>query len=377
MAKEIREVAASFKPGSRWDSTIRVHRVRRVPPARPRRGWQRVFRSGRRTRVPPSGGPARALPRPTGRHRVAPMPPDGMPRRRSALLSFQFVGTAMAGSLTMGLVCALAPPAAQLAALGALVSIVAGLFVAYMGQEAERERRRADLMERLSVPLTLAAAPDLYAEHRDLSQALLDLAARDDPVLRGLAVLKLASVTGQIRALAAGEVVFPATEAWRTVYEQLLTSPDIRSYRSVAWVRAPGYWQDPPGRQSMKANYDATRRGMLVERVVILRDDLWPVGTPLPTGDVLAWIEDQHRHGVWVTLVRESELAGEPDLLVDSGIYGDRAVGVQELDEHGRTLRFILRFDPAAVRLALDRWDRLALFAVSYQSLLDRLPPNG
>ena len=98
---------------------------------------------------------------------------------------------------------------------------------------------------------------------------------------------------------------------------------------------------------------------------------------PLPVGDVLAWVEEQHRHGVWVTLVRESQLAGEPDLLVDSGVYGDRAVGVQELDEHGRTVRFVLRFDPAAVRLALDRWDRLTLFAVSYQTLLDRLLPNG
>lgn len=304
------------------------------------------------------------------------MPADG-PGRRSALLSFQFVGPAMAGSLTMALVCALAPPAAQLAVLGGLVSILGGLFVAYMGQEADRDRRRTELLERLSVPLALAAEPDLYAQYRDFCQALLDLAARPDPALREIAVLKLASVSGQIRALAAGEVVFAGTEAWRTVYERLLTSPDIRSYRSVAWVRAAGYWQDPPGRQSMRANYDAVRRGALVERVVVLRDDLWPAGALLPTENILPWVEDQHRHGVWVTLVRESQLAGEPDLLVDSGVYGDRAVGVQELDETGRTVRFVLRFDPAAVRVALDRWDRLALFAVSYQSLLDRLPPNG
>lgn len=304
------------------------------------------------------------------------MPADG-PGRRSALLSFQFVGTAMAGSLTMALVCALAPPAAQLAVLGALVSILGGLFVAYMGQEAERDRRREELLEQLSVPLTLAAEPDLYGQYRDVCRALLDLAARPDPVLRGIAVLKLASVAGQIRALAGGEVVFAGTEAWRTVYERLLTSPDIRAYRSVAWVRVPGYWQDPPGRQSMRANYDAVRRGALVERVIVVHDDLWPSGIPLPAGDVLAWVEEQHRHGVWVTLVRESQLAGEPDLLLDWGVYGDRAVGVQELDEHGRTVRFVLRFDPAAVRLALDQWDRLALFAVSYQSLLDRLPPSG
>ena len=35
-----------------------------------------------------------------------------------------------------------------------------------------------------------------------------------------------------------------------------------------------------------------------------------------------------------------------PDLLADFGIYGDRAVGTQELDEQSRTVRFTLSFDP-------------------------------
>ena len=51
-------------------------------------------------------------------------------------------------------------------------------------------------------------------------------------------------------------------------------------------------------------------------------------------------------HGIWVMLVRESDIAGEPDLLADFGIYGERATGVQELDDQSRTLRFILYFDP-------------------------------
>jgi hypothetical protein len=58
--------------------------------------------------------------------------PDARLRPRSALLSFRFLGTAMVGSLTMALVSTFAPLPAQLAVLGACVSILAGLFIAYV-----------------------------------------------------------------------------------------------------------------------------------------------------------------------------------------------------------------------------------------------------
>ena len=44
-----------------------------------------------------------------------------------------------------------------MAALGGLVSVLAGLFFAYVGQAEETERRRGELLERLSVPLELAS----------------------------------------------------------------------------------------------------------------------------------------------------------------------------------------------------------------------------
>jgi len=52
-------------------------------------------------------------------------------------------------------------------------------------------------------------------------------------------------------------------------------------------------------------------------------------------------------------------------------------MGVQEVDERARTLRFVLQFDPQAIRLAKDRWERLALYATSFRSLLDQSPANG
>jgi hypothetical protein len=73
-----------------------------------------------------------------------------------------------------------------------------------------------------------------------------------------------------------------------------------------------------------------------------------------------------------VSLVRETELGGEADLLCDFGIYGERATGIQELDEQSRTLRFLLLFDKPSIKLAQDRWARLALYATPYAELLAR-----
>ncbi len=295
------------------------------------------------------------------------------PGRRSVLLNFKFLGVSLVGSLTMALVSTFTPLDAQMAVLGACVSILAGLFVAYIEQDDERERRRAELLEKLQIPVALAPHHDLFDLYSTFAQALGDLARQPDAILRQFAVMKLSSIAEQVRQLADGRVVFTATETWRTVYEQLLQSPGLQSYRSVAWVKAADYWQDQPGRQSMRLNYHMIRKGLAIERIIILRGALWQEDQTLPSSAIGGWIHEQHEQGVRVSLVRESALANEPDLLCDFGVYDDRAAGVQEQDEQSRTQRFVLSFDRTSVRLAGDRWSRLALYATPYAELLNRL----
>lgn len=297
--------------------------------------------------------------------------------RRTALLSFRFLGTAVAGSVLMALVAAYGPLSAQLAMLGAFISILGGLFLAYLGQEEERERRRSEAVESLSVPLALAEDRELFRQYQAICRGLKGLGGGVEPILRQSALLKLMSIAEQIDDLAAGRVTFALTEGWRAVYEQILSAPELRTYRSVAWVRNPGYWQDAPGRQSMEVNYAAAHRGVLIERIVVLRDDLWHPGEAFPAEPIRSWLLAQHSHGLWVALARESELARKPDLLVDLGIYGDRAVGMQDLDDRARTLRFVLDFTPEAVRLAEDRWRRLSVHAVPFGELLDSEPAGS
>jgi hypothetical protein len=287
--------------------------------------------------------------------------------RRSALLSFQFLFTAALGSVLMGVVAAFGTPAEQLAMVGCFVSVLGGLFLSYLGQDEERERQRNTALESLSTPLALAADPELFQIYQSLCEGLTAVGRRPEGILRDAAVQKLVSVTGQVADLATGRIEFFLTEGWRTVYERLLLSPQLRVYRSAAWVHTSDYWQDAPGRQSMRANFQAAARGVAIERVVILPKNLWPPNASLPVPAILPWIEEQHCHGLRISLVRESEIAREPDLLADIGLYGSEAVGEQELDEHSRTLRFTLNLDPQAVRAAEDRWRRLALYATPFK----------
>ena len=300
-------------------------------------------------------------------HSMSMMP---LQNRLIVLLSFRFLGTALIGSLAMALVATFAPLPAQIAVLGAFISILGGLFVSYMEQEEARDRRRNETLERLAVPLALAPEADLYPLYLAYCQSLTSLAEQTDPLLREIAALKLASVNAQIGTLAAGTVIFAGTETWRTVYDQLLAGGSIRKYKSVAWVRSPDYWQDAPGKQSMRANITAVHKWVLIERIAILPDAFWAGDFSLPKEPIRTWLHEQHNHGMHIELVRESSLAGESDLLADFGIYGDRALGTQELDEHSRTVRFTLSFDAQAVRLAEERWKRLAIFGIPYQSIL-------
>jgi hypothetical protein len=297
-------------------------------------------------------------------------------RTKTVLLSFRFLGPALVGSLVMALVSAFAQLEVQIAVLGGYISILAGLFLSYIEQNTEAEKQRDQVLEKLSVPMVLSRDPELFGQYSSYCKVLTDLADMTDPILRETAILKLASVNAQLSPLSRGTVVFSGTESWRTVYEKLLASSELKEYRSVAYVRTKDYWQDAPGRQSMQANYDTVLRGVRIERIIILREILWPTDAALPTSEILPWIQEQHANGIWLLLVRENDIINEVDLRKDFGIYGNRAVGTQELDERSRTLRFALSFDPDHIRLAIDSWQKLYIFGISFRNLLDRAPTS-
>jgi hypothetical protein len=218
--------------------------------------------------------------------------------------------------------------------------------------------------------------PELEMAQRSLAESLSRLACQTDSILLEGAVARLAAIQEEVRYLAEGKLVFTATEAWRAVYDQILCSPGITCYRSVAWLRNEDYWQDAPGQRSMQTNYQRLQEGVMIERILILNDFFWPSAATLPAADIRRWIDEQYRQGMQIGLVRESTIAAEPDLLCDIGIYGSRATGTLELDPQCRTTRFTFDFSPEGILLAEQRWKRLSLYTHSYTDLLGTSLPS-
>lgn len=218
----------------------------------------------------------------------------------------------------------------------------------------------------------LASDEKMAETHEAIAESLLNIADQSDTVFRRLAEQRLSSVVGNCKALGKGQIVFDSTETWRIAYEELLRSPGLHLYRSVAHIKSKHYWQDVPGQQSTQLNLELHDAGQVsIERTVIISDDLWPHDELFPVEPIRNWLDLQHRYGIWLRMVRESQLENEPELVVDLGIYGSRAVGFQSSDPSGRTLRFLLDFNFDEVIKAEEKWDRLAVYATSYRDLLD------
>lgn len=275
------------------------------------------------------------------------------------------VAVAVAGIFISGAAAIAGPSSVYRLSLGVVASTALGWLV------AEVLRRTT-----FSLPAETAglAMRDLPEPCRDLVSGLVAGASHPDPVFRELLRTRLAALSDQVREWSHGQLGFMGTEAWRTAYERVLTSPDISEYRSVALLNTEDYWQDLPGQQGLRLNFELLDSGMRIERILIIGWNLWPPELRLPKETIRRWIDDQHYRGVSIHLVRENDLVGEPDLLRDFGIYGDRAVGELHVDGDSRTVSFTLWFDRSAIELAKERWARLRLYARSYGELLERAP---
>jgi hypothetical protein len=252
-----------------------------------------------------------------------------------------------------------------------LLSLLCGQAMALLQKRSEPERFPAAIAQLLN----LSRDGEMADIHGRLAEALETTAQLKDPIFRQLATQRLENIVQQTQTLAEGSIEYTSTESWRLAYETLLRSPGLHLYRSVAYIESAHYWQDGPGQQSTRLNLELQdSRTIRIERLAIIADYLWPEDSPFPIEPIHAWLDEQHRHGIWIRLVRESALGNEADLLTDFGIYGSRAVGIRVADPADRTIQFVLTFDFAQVERAEALWDRLAVYAVSFRDLLDQQP---
>lgn len=259
--------------------------------------------------------------------------------------------------------------AALTAIVGLLISLVLGLVIL----QIMRGRSALGDTSALETALQLAGDRNVFDRYQRIAGSLLLISRQRDSIFREIALEHLDELVRRCSTIAEGTFVFEGTETWRIVYERLLRSPGLQLYRSVAWMKNQKYWHDEPGRKSMAVNFELHEAERLnIERIAIIADELWVEGEVWPTELIRQWLHEQHARGIWIKFVRQSALAHEPDLIADIGIYGSRALGIQELDEQCRTVRFTLTFDFASVSAAEERWKRLSIYAESFASYLDR-----
>ena len=215
--------------------------------------------------------------------------------------------------------------------------------------------------------------PELSSTIDDITHCIRTLTGCDSlssAVFRKQVILRLRDILERLRRLAEGRLIFESTETWRTVYEDVLQSCQARRYLSVALIRSDDYWRDAPGENSLEFNFALLAHGFHVHRVFIIDDFFWPRTARTPSTQLFRWIQDQHQRGVDVSLVRLAELEDESSLVCDMGIYGLDAVGWQQTDFQGRTLRYELSFNREAVTEAEQRWNQLLLFAKSFDEVI-------
>lgn len=229
-------------------------------------------------------------------------------------------------------------------------------------------------LDLLRTPFYLSHDTELFDRYERITQQMLRISQRSSAVFRDLALRRLEKMATDCTAMGQGQIVFTETETWRLAYEQLLREPIVFFYHSVAVIRHPRYWQNAAGLGSMQFNFDLIDQQIVtIERIAVIADELWPRDQDLPVEDLRQWIHEQSAHGIWIRLVRLSDLRNEPDLIRDIGIYGQVAVGTQELgDDQLTTQRFTLDFDLDAVRAAQQQWEKLGVYAISYKELLDQ-----
>lgn len=281
---------------------------------------------------------------------------------------FPWIATLALTAVAM-VIWAIAPLDALVGFLTLLVCVVIGLQLAIH----HTGTRISHLPEAVQDMVDLAGDSELASVHSLLACALKRVSRQNDLIFRQLALSRLETVTGDCQCLGNGQIEFRTTESWRVAYEELLRSPGLHLYRSVAHVESAHYWQDGPGQQSTQLNLELHDAGIIgIERIAVVADHLWSEGERFPVEPVHQWLEQQHRYGIRLRLVRESALGNDKDLLCDFGIYGSRAVGIQTTDPAGRTARFVLDFNFKKVQEAEAAWDRLEIYAVPYGDLLDR-----
>jgi hypothetical protein len=219
------------------------------------------------------------------------------------------------------------------------------------------------MSEAYEISQKIAQNPNVKEFYDSTIQPFCEIFAVKDDVFIDLVKSRLNEFRLQLATeFAMGTISFRA-EAWRVPYRNILNQPDMKVYKSVAWVKSEDYWQDQTGKSSIQFNYELIKSGKEIERIFIVRDSVWN------SSKIRNWIREQKDKGIKIAVAREGLIPVEEDLMYDMGIYGERAVGYQNLDENCRTTSFQLHFNKSRVEKANELFEKLKMHTLTLNEL--------
>jgi hypothetical protein len=248
------------------------------------------------------------------------------------LQSLEFWVTIIIGGLVLGFAFTFADLRMQLAAVGVYVTLLLGLVVAVLIRAVSVD---VTMRENQEIGQRIAQNPSVRKFYDETIEPLCRAFEIKDNVFGSLIEEKLTDFQHELSTeLSTGKVSFPA-EAFRVTYTTILSQPDVKEYKSVAWIKSEDYWQDQAGKSSLRFNFDLLQKGVDIERIFIVRDDVWD------SAKIKNWIRQQRDYGVKINgeqkenririaVTSESRIPVKENLLEDFGIYGNRAVGIQK-----------------------------------------------
>lgn len=189
---------------------------------------------------------------------------------------------------------------------------------------------------------------------------------RDDLIFKDLVHERFEDFYSSLYEYSRGHFRFNA-ESFRIHWRKLIESEEAKFYHSTALVNTPNYWQDGIGTKATTFTIEVSKTKK-VRKIFIINDKLWE------NASIKRWINDQKQQGknadkdkgLEVYVIKEKNIGKNEDVVYDFGIYGERAVGYQELLEVANNefrMTYNLYFSQEWIQLTKRRFDRLMEYA--------------
>jgi hypothetical protein len=234
------------------------------------------------------------------------------------------------------------------------VGVVASIFMAFLGYFYAKNLNEAIIIGLLGIIITLLIEQiRTSVENREqvlnilaLTQQVSDdeyLRARIESIVESFSTIcngkdqdlflkegrrSLTSCRDSLKNLAEGTFLIDEERRMRILIDILEKARPEEKILATSYVDLGDWWKRDLGRRYLQANYEAVQRGVIIERIFIVRPG---------EQEVEAFIEEQRKHNIIVRVVKESSV--KPHLKENFFLVEDSILSYSEYSRDGQLVR--------------------------------------